>query len=242
MALQMVMTTAELPEKRHGLTLASLSLSQRGTWGHIIVALILITILPLLITGWLWKSQLDGIGLPHALIAAAATIVTLLVFSGYGLLIKYPVSITRLRRYLQTLSAGDLPDQVSLTQNEDDIAAVQRHLEKVIALAEERIRLLEHKHQADLGLEKQRVMVESIGAMCHHLGQPATVMSLCLYRLKHNPAAADIPEIMREIEEAFDSMTAILDQLRDIPSYASEPYLSSSPQNPNESMTRILKL
>lgn len=236
------MTTGERPEKRHGSGLAKLSLARRGAWGHIMVALILITILPILIAGWIWKSQLDGIDLPHSLIASAAVIVTLLILSGYGLLIKYPVSITRLRRYLQALSAGDLPAQVSLTGDEDDIAAVQRHLEKVVALAEERLRLLEYRHQNDLDREKHRVMVESIGAMCHHLGQPATVMSLCLYRLKHNPSPADIPEIMRELEEAFDSMTAILDELRDIPRYSSEPYLKSTPEHPGDSLTRILKL
>lgn len=225
---------------RPGLSPALLSLSRRGAWGHIIVALILITVLPLLTAGWLWWNRLDGQIVTPSQIALEAVIMLILTALGYGLLIKYPVSITRLRRYLQTLSDGKLPGHIALTDDEDDLAAVQRYLEKLVSLAEERIRLLEIKHQAELDSERHRVMVESIGAMCHHLGQPATVMSLCLYRLKNNPDPRDLPAILTELEASFDAMTAILDQLRAVPAYRSEPYLPPPADEPAQDGDRIL--
>ena len=214
------------------LTRKSLSLSRRGAWGQVAVAAMLITVLPALMLAWVWKSHLDGNVLPFAASWAVGLVVVIVIILGYALLFKYPVSIVRLRHYLSTIANGGIPGQVTLSQDEDDLAAVQRYMEQIVAMAEDRIQMIEKRHEVELGAERQRVMIESLGAMCHHVGQPATVMSMCLYRLKSNPAPGEVPVILSECEAAFDSMTEILNQLRTTSQYASEPYLQPA-KNPN---------
>jgi signal transduction histidine kinase len=219
----------------------SLSLSRRGAWGQVTIAAILITILPSMILAWMWKSHLDGIPIPALAAWGAGAVILVIIALGYAVLLKYPVSIVRLRRYLSTLANGEIPAHISLSQDEDDLAAVQHYMEYIVKMAEERIAILEKSHKSALEAERQRVMIESIGAMCHHLGQPATVMSLCLYRLRNNPAPGDIPQILSDCNTAFDSMVQILDQLRATSRYSSEPYLSSltTPGTPED---RIIKV
>jgi len=207
----------------------SLSLSQRGAWRQVVVAGVLITVLPLLILAWILKSHLDGAALSTVVASCAGTVIVLVITLGYSLLLKYPVSIVRLREYLSTLAKGEIPDQINLPENENDLVAVQYHMERIVKMAEDRIQLLEIRYQVELQAERQRVMIESIGAMCHHVGQPATVMSMCLYRLKSNPSPQDVPLILAECEAAFDSMVKILEQLRTTSDYSSEPYLHSAP-------------
>jgi len=230
------------PHNFNPLNRRSLSLSRRGAWGQVTVAAVLITILPALILAWIWKSHLDGTTLPPIAAWCISGVVVLVIVLGYALLFKYPVSIVRLRQYLSTIASGGIPDQVTLTEDEDDLAAVQRYMERIVNMAEDRIKMIEKRHEIDLEAERQRVMVESIGAMCHHVGQPATVMSMCLYRLKTNPSPQDVPVILAECEAAFDSMTEILDQLRATSHYASEPYLQPAPGTSGKLGARIIKV
>ncbi|MEI6564026.1 MAG: hypothetical protein WCO42_06955 [bacterium] len=106
---------------------------------------------------------------------------------GYTLLLKYPVSIVRLRRYLSTLADGGIPDVVTLPEDEDDLAAVQRHMERLVKLQE-------------------------------------------------------TLEILKDTEEAFEAMIRLLEELRTLTRYASEPYLPSSPLRQGKPETRIIKV
>jgi signal transduction histidine kinase len=220
----------------------SLSLSRRGAWGQVVVAAILITVLPALILAWLWTSQFAGVAMPMGAFAAAATASLLFILLGYALLVKYPVSIVRLRRYLSTLAAGGIPDEVTLTEEEDDLAAVQRHMERIVKLAEDRVHMLERRHAVELESERQRVMVESMGAMCHHIGQPSTVLGMCLFRLKNQPTPEEIPEIIRDMDESFESLSRLLEEFRNLAAYASEPYLASAVARPGKTEDRIIKV
>jgi signal transduction histidine kinase len=202
----------------------------------------LITILPALILAWIWKGHLDGTELPPVAVWSAAGVVLLVIVLGYALLLKYPVSIVRLRRYLSTLADGGIPDKVNLPEDEDDLAAVQRHMERIVKLAEDRIHMMERRHAVALEAERQRVMVESMGAMCHHLGQPATVLGMCLFRLKNNPTPQETLEILKDTEEAFETITRLLEEFRTLARYASEPYLSSSPTPQGNPESRIIKV
>jgi signal transduction histidine kinase len=150
------------------------------------------------------------------------------IILGYTLLVKYPVSIVRLRQYLGVLADGGLPGQVALSKDEDDLSAVQKYLERIISIAEERIQMIQRQHIIELKAERQRVMVESISTMCHHFGQPATAMCMSLYRLRNNPTPAEVPAILTECEEAYNAMSDIFDKLRGISHYYSEAYLNPS--------------
>jgi signal transduction histidine kinase len=212
-----------LPLSRH-----SFSLSRRGAWGQVTLAAILITILPALILAWVGKNDLDGTPLHPLVVWFAAGLLIAVIALGYSLLFKYPSSIVRLRHYLNTLAGGKIPDQVTLSKDEDDLAAVQHYMELIVKMASDRIRIAEKQHAEELEAERQRVMVESIGTMCHHLGQPATVMSLCLYRLKTTSDPQAMALLVIDCQDAFDSMTRILDQLRTTLHYSSELYLPFS--------------
>lgn len=202
----------------------------------------MITVLPALILVWFWSGRGDGGVMPPGAVCGAAIAILIFILLGYALLIKYPVSIVRLRRYLSTLAAGGIPDAVTLTEEEDDLAAVQRHMERIVKLAEDRVYMLERRHAVELEAERQRVMVESMGAMCHHLGQPSTVLGMCLFRLKNQPRPEDIPEILKDMEDAFESMIQLLEEFRNLAAYASEPYLASFSPQTGKPDTRIIKV
>lgn len=223
----------------------SLSLSRRGAWGQVTIAAILITILPALILVWAWMGHLNDATLPPVAIWCAGGVIVLVITLGYTLLLKYPVSIVRLRHYLSTLAGGGIPDQIILAKDEDDLVAVQHAMERIVNMAQDRIQLLEKRHEVELTSERQRVMIESIGAMCHHVGQPASVISMCLHLLNKKPGAQEATQILTDCQAAFDSMTAILDQLRATSHYSSEAYLQPS-ASVNGSIatsgTRIIKV
>lgn len=206
----------------------SLSLSRRGAWGQVVIASILITILPSLILVWGWITHSKGIRVPLETIWVGGGCVIGVIILGYALLLKYPVSIVRLRQYLSILAGGGIPEVVNISKDEDDLVAVQGYLERIIKMAEDRIQMLQKHHDVELEEERQRVMVESIGAMCHHLGQPASVMSMCLYGLKNNPAPEEVPMLLKQCEDAFNAMSETLDKLRGIAHYCSEAYLDQA--------------
>lgn len=222
----------------------SLSLSRRGSWGQVVVAAILITILPALLLFWGWLSHCKGITLPPVTIWVAGGGILGVILLGYTLLFKYPASIVRLRQYLSVLAGGGIPDLVNISKDEDDLVAVQEYLKRIIKMAEDRIQMIKKQYYAELEAERQRVMVESIVTMCHHLGQPASVMSMNLYRLRNSPAPEDVPILLAECEASFNAMSEILDKLRGISHYCTEPYLNPSseytpsPVNPD---SRIIK-
>jgi hypothetical protein len=214
----------------------SLSLSRRGAWGQVAVAGLLITVLPALTLLWLGNIHIRGVTLhPSTFWAAGGGMFTVITL-GYALLVKYPVSIVRLRHYLQILAGGGIPELVNIAKDEDDLVAVQDYLEQIIKMAEDRIQMLKKQHDLELDAERHRVMCESIGTMCHHLGQPASTLSMGLYRLKNSPEAAEVPKILAECEESFNSMSEILDKLRAISHYCTEAYLTNK-QEPTDSQT-----
>jgi signal transduction histidine kinase len=208
----------------------SLSLSRRGAWGQVAVAGLLITVLPGLTLLWLWNVHLRDVHYPDSTFWAVGGGIATVITLGYALLVKYPVSIVRLRHYLQVLAGGGIPELVNIAKDEDDLVAVQEYLQQIIKMAEDRIQMLKKQHDLELETERQRVMVESIGTMCHHLGQPASALSMGLYRLKNKPEAAEVPKIVAECEESFNAMSEILDKLRSISHYCTEAYLSQNPE------------
>ena len=222
-----------------------LSLARRGAWGQVLIASVLITFLPGLLLAWLWQSHLEGAVLLPVTIWSVCCGGLVLIVLGYSLLLKYPINIIRLRSCLSTLAEGKIPDFVALSKDEDDLAAVQRYMETIVKMAEEHIRMLKAQYEVKLEADRQRIMIESIGAMCHHLGQPATVLSMCLYALKNNPSSEDAPRILADCETAFNAMAETLDKLRTTVNYRSESYLDPEGENkgaPQECADRIIKI
>jgi len=118
-------------------------------------------------------------------------------------------------------------------------------LERAISNAVEKRRLrnaVEHQRRELLEAERQRVMFESIGAACHHLGQPATVLSAYLQLMKDQEKD---PKLLRMVDASLESVQAISDvlmRLRNVNAYRTEPYLPSSELDPDRPDERILAI
>lgn len=202
-----------------------MAMATRGAWGHLLVAGMLITVLPALFLLWLYISASRGVGDSASALLYAGVAWIGFACLGYALLIKYPLSIVRLRSYLHRLANDQLPDQVTSPPAEDDIVAIHGYLEHIVNMAAERLRLLKEKHEADIAKERHRVTMESIGALCHHIGQPASVLGVQLHLAKRAASEQHTLAMIAECESAFEDMTNTLDRLRHIATYETEGYL-----------------
>ncbi len=85
--------------------------------------------------------------------------------------------------------------------------------------------------QAERDVERNLVMMESIGGVCHHLGQPSTVLINSiemLLRLK-NDAWQERDELLKLSLSAAEQLCRKLRELNDLRLYRSEPYLANAP-------------
>jgi len=80
--------------------------------------------------------------------------------------------------------------------------------------------------QAERVVERDKVMMESLGAVCHHLGQPATVLLSTLemiHRLKESDHESRT-ELLRMSLEAAEALRKTLFELNDLRHYNAEVY------------------
>ncbi len=163
--------------------------------------------------------------------------------SGYLILRKYAMSILKLRRYVDTIAHGTLTEEIHLVKsaNCDDLQSIEDNLNRILREMQRRMKLIEEKLQVECGLrktlqdqhqvilkaERQRVMLQSIGAACHHLGQPATALRMRLYLMRKKVRSVEeLIEIDASIQDV-EAIEAILTKLRDVNEYRTEPYLVS---------------
>ena len=86
--------------------------------------------------------------------------------------------------------------------------------------------------------ERQRVMLASVGAACHHLGQPATVIMTNLELIKRMTAELNndsLKKILSMTNEATDSLAEVLHKLNSVNEFKTVQYLdkenAQSPEN-----------
>lgn len=93
----------------------------------------------------------------------------------------------------------------------------------------DRIRANVAEQQAD----RQRVVVESLGAACHHLGQPATVLlaSLELLARVRDADRGLADELLASSIEAAESLRKMLHGLNDITEYKTTAYIEPAPDS-----------
>lgn len=79
--------------------------------------------------------------------------------------------------------------------------------------------------------ERQRVMLESLGAACHHLGQPATVLlaNLGIMERKLGHGDPTLNHIVHSCLQAAETLSEILHKLNAIEEYRTTPYLEEKP-------------
>ena len=91
--------------------------------------------------------------------------------------------------------------------------------------------------------ERHRVMLESLGAACHHIGQPATILMGSLEIMQQKAVNAD-PSVKQLVRTSLDSMKAlaeILQKLQAVNEYRTTTYLEKSEAN-HGGESRILKI
>jgi|GEM_PF-640385 len=89
--------------------------------------------------------------------------------------------------------------------------------------------------------ERDRIMAQSLGAVCHHLGQPTTVLlsSIEMIRAAKDTDPALVDLLLGMSMEAADEVRQILRKLNDLDVYQSTPYVGS---DPSKEATAIIKL
>lgn len=78
--------------------------------------------------------------------------------------------------------------------------------------------------------ERHRVMLESLGTACHHIGQPATILMGSLEIMQQKLGAAD-PSVQQLVKTSLDSMRSlaeILQRLQAVTEYRTRTYLEKS--------------
>ena len=215
------------------------SLVSRGSRYQVRIAMLLMGVLPVLVLGFLVVTFMLPAG-TFSVVARSALGGTALVLavSGYAMLHKYPQNIVKLRQYLRNIAEGELPDKVTLEHTEDDLGAIETYLNQVLSSLRDKVTLLERQLQLThdmkaaleaqqqelLEAERQRVMIQSLGAACHHIGQPTTVLGAHLYLLKgQSPPPAMLASI-EECERAVESIAGVLEKLRQVSDYRTMPY------------------
>jgi len=155
---------------------------------------------------WVWEGDtLTGAWLPRVALVLA---VFLFMALGFAVLSKYPLTIVRLRRYLDGVIRGEFPEQLSLVQGENDIMAIERNLNLVI------------------GQLKQRVMTETLATACHHLGQPATVITGYLELLRREERQPERQKMLDECLAAAADLDRVIKRMQALTHYRSVAYLS----------------
>ena len=108
---------------------------------------------------------------------------------------------------------------------EDLERAIHNAIEKV-----ELRRTINHQREKLMEADRQRVMIESLGTACHHIGQPATVISAYLQLMQAQETDDEMKEMIATCLEASESMAQILQQLMHVSQYSTQPYLSGADQ------------
>jgi len=101
---------------------------------------------------------------------------------------------------------------------------------------------MEKQREQLLIAERHRVMIESLGAACHHLGQPLTILTLCLDILGRQQTDPNMTTLIRDCVQAVDQVNEVIDKLRRVAAYRTEPYIWSDDDGVRQTRERILKI
>jgi PAS domain S-box-containing protein len=92
--------------------------------------------------------------------------------------------------------------------------------------------------------ERNRVMLESLGAACHHLGQPATVLLANMGIMQKRVTSEDplVHELMQASIDAVETLGKILHKLNTVNEYKTTAYLEPSPDGSDPDGSRIIEI
>lgn len=82
--------------------------------------------------------------------------------------------------------------------------------------------VLEHRR-----LASHEAMMASLAAACHHIGQPATILSVCLGVMGSQEMSPSMQDMIRECRSASDRITTTLQAFNHVASFKTEAYISA---------------
>jgi len=106
----------------------------------------------------------------------------------------------------------------------------------------EMFRTIKAQEQELLDAERQRVMLQSLGAACHHLGQPLTVINTYLAMMREKETSADMQQMIQACTKAAEGVSDVMNRLRHVSTYRTEPYLPLAPGEQPRADDSILKI
>ena len=230
------------PDERTSRRNSRFSMASRGAKIHFLSALMLISIIPSLAFVYLATRGFISSQIGWGTLVPLATTVALLMTLGYSILAKYPASVVRLRHWMEGLTRGNMPLHIEMPSDEDDLVAIEHCLIDIVRQSQQRIHTMERQTEALLIAERQRVAIEGLGAACHHLGQPATTLSISLFMIRRSNTSPEIAPLIDQCQQAADAMVDILQKLKYIANYRTEPYLLSVEGGPTADNPQILKV
>lgn len=195
---------------------------------------------------WLQPGQIP-LYIPAAIFASTI----ILASAGFIILLKFPKSIMRLRQHIAELAPMGPPTRISLvdSQSSDDLSHIETDLNMVLQKMRKQVELAEEnqrkehwlrdkvvqQHRTLVQAERHRAMIQSLGAACHHLGQPITSLRMRLYLMKQHDDLTDEELIsFAECEQDLDNVERILERLRSVSQFRTEPYVGQDEQDGTE--------
>jgi len=187
-----------------------LSLTTRGARTQFFIAVGIALVLPLMSLLMLYNGQLgiDEFWQPNRHLLAGATIA--LVFLGYALIARYPITIVRLRRYLQAIISGEMPEKINLVEAESDIQAIQTSLNIILSQLRERLDLTQREKDALEAELRQAQKLKALGTasagIAHELKTPIQFVSTNSRFLAQS--TADLLDLVRAYRSLLDRTDA----------------------------------
>ena len=86
-------------------------------------------------------------------------------------------------------------------------------------------RMIEQQQKNLIDAERHRVMFESLGAACHHLGSPTTVIVAYLEMMKNLEKSPEMLAMIDECIKAAGILADVLKRLQQVNTYRTESYI-----------------
>lgn len=124
-----------------------------------------------------------------------------------------------------------------------DISQQQLHRTILNAIEKSRLEQLVEAQRAQLiEAERQKVMVESLGGACHHLGQPATNIACYLELMHRQEASPEMTALINQCRLSVDTLTEVIQSLHRLTTYKTVSYLPSQDGDDEQADNRIIEV
>lgn len=218
------------------------SMTAHNARNQAMIAIILLSIIPSLAMFYVGVMHEKG-SLTSSVMGLILVLTFLVARLGYIILRKYPDNIMKIRKYITEVAQGTLPEKIALTDTmgSDDLKYIEesfndvlKEMRRQIEMTEEQLRTehtlretVETQQQILIEAERHRVMIQTLGAACHHIGQPATVLQVRLSLLQKFATDARELEEIEGCVAAVQRISDVLHQLQKISMFRTIPYIHS---------------